>query len=177
MRIVWKLVRWLVALVVLLVAVAYVLPRNVAVERSVTINAAPEAVFPLVNSLQNMSRWSPWLDRDPDTRLTYEGPGAGVGNRMVWTSDHPQVGNGSQEITASVENSQVVTAIDFGPMGTAMATITLAPDGSGTVATWGFQTDMGLNPLARWMSLMMDRWVGADYERGLDRLKALAEAE
>ena len=176
MRIVWKLIRYLVALVVILVAVAYVLPRNVTVERSVTVNAPPEVVFPLVNSLQNMSRWSPWLDRDPETKLTYSGPDAGVGNRMVWTSDHPQVGNGSQQITASVENTQVNTAIDFGDMGTAMAAITLAPEGSGTVVTWGFETDMGLNPVARWMGLMMDRWVGADYERGLDRLNALAEA-
>lgn len=176
MRIVWKLLRWLVALAVILIAVAYVLPRNVTVERSVTINAAPEAVFPLVNSLQNMSRWSPWLERDPETKLTYDGPVTGVGNRMTWTSDHPQVGNGMQEITLSVENAQVDTAIDFGPMGTAMASITLASEGAGTKATWGFATDLGMNPLARWMGLMMDRWVGADYERGLDRLKALAEA-
>jgi hypothetical protein len=34
---------------------------------------------------------------------------------------------------------------------------------------------MGVNPVGRWMGLMMDRWVGADYERGLANLKALVE--
>jgi len=41
---------------------------------------------------------------------------------------------------------------------------------------WGFATDMGMNPIARWMGLMMDRWVGADYQKGLARLKDLVEA-
>ena len=29
--------------------------------------------------------------------------------------------------------------------------------------------------VGRYMGLMMDEWVGADYERGLERLKELAE--
>jgi hypothetical protein len=36
---------------------------------------------------------------------------------------------------------------------------------------------MGMNPVGRYMGLMMDRWVGGDYERGLLQLKAQVEAE
>ncbi|MCX8952648.1 hypothetical protein OU790_04290 [Ruegeria sp. NA] len=38
-----------------------------------------------------------------------------------------------------------------------------------------FESDLGLNPMSRWMELMMDKWVGGDYERGLNNLKVLIE--
>ena len=175
MRFIRRLLTAIVVIVVLLVAVAYVLPREVSVARSVTIDAPPEAIFPHVNSLQKMADWSPWLDRDPNVKLTYEGPEMGVGNKLTWASDQPDVGNGIQEITAMVENEKVTTALDFGDMGLAQADITLAAAGSGTEVTWSLDTDMGNNPIGRWMGLMMDKWVGADYETGLGNLKTLVE--
>jgi hypothetical protein len=44
-----------------------------------------------------------------------------------------------------------------------------------TRLTWSFDADFD-NMLGRYMGLMMDRWVGSDYVRGLERLKALAES-
>lgn len=175
MRFLRRVVLFLVAFLVILAAAAYLLPREVVVERSVTIAAPPEAVFPYVNSLQRAAEWSPWLGIDPDLQPTYEGPGEGVGNRMTWSSDNPDVGSGSQIITASVLNEQVESDLDFGEMGTAKAWLTLFPEGAGTTVTWGLNSDMGINPLGRWIGLMMDRWVGADYERGLAKLKSLVE--
>lgn len=165
----------LLALLILLVAVAYLLPREVRVARSITIDAPPDAVFPFLNSLEESAKWSPWLDRDPEAQLSYSGPASGVGNTLEWASEHPQVGHGKQTITESAANAHVTTALDFGDMGTAQAAFSLAPAGTGTLVTWSFQSDMGLNPLARWMGLMMDRWVGTDYEQGLSNLKALVE--
>lgn len=176
MRLIKRILGFVVILCLVLTAVAYLLPRNVSVSRSVNIAAAPEAVFEHVNSMQKFSEWSPWSDRDPDMQVTYSGPDAGVGNKMDWTSDHPNVGNGTQVITASTPGESVETTLDFGPMGTAEAAWVLEPKDGGTVMTWRFETDMGMNPISRWMGLMMDSWVGADYERGLQRLKELVEA-
>ncbi len=175
MRILKKLILGLVGLIVVLALVAFLLPRHVAVERSVSINAGPEAIFPHINSLEAGGNWSPWLSRDPEIQLTYEGPKMGVGNKLTWTSDHPQVGNGSQEIVSSVENERVELALDFGGQGTADAFFQLVPDGDATNVTWGFTTDMGMNPIGRWMGLMMDKWIGADYEAGLANLKSVVE--
>ena len=175
MRLIKRLLATLLVVVIALVAIAYILPREVTVTRSTTINAAPPAVFAQVNALQAGENWSPWLDRDPDVQLTYSGPDSGVGNKLQWASDHPQVGNGTQEIIASTENTRVETALDFGDMGTAQAWFALAPDGAATTLTWGLKTDMGNNPIGRYMGLMMDRWVGADYEKGLNNLKTLIE--
>ena len=94
---------------------------------------------------------------------------------MRWVSDQRDVGTGSQEIVVSEPDSRVETALDFGEMGTATAFFDLAPGGGGSRVTWGFTTDTGFNPVGRWMGLMMDRWVGADYETGLANLKTLVE--
>ncbi|WP_171179033.1 SRPBCC family protein [Ruegeria sp. HKCCD8929] len=177
MRLIKRILTVLVVIIVALVVIAYLLPGKAVVARSITIDAAPEAVFPHVNSMQKTEGWSPWLSRDPQTQLTYTGAEAGVGNKLQWASEHPQVGSGTQEIIESVENQSVKTALDFGDMGTATAQFTLTPAGEGTEVTWGFETELGLNPAMRWMGLMMDSWVGADYEAGLANLKQLVEAQ
>ena len=170
-----KLLFFIVGFVILLAAGAYLLPRHVIIERSATIDAPPADVFPLVNSLKRGEEWSPWLGRDPGTTLTYEGPDEGVGAKMAWDSENPQVGSGKQEITLSTPDERVETALDFGAQGPAKAWFVLAPEGDGTVLTWGLDADMGNNPIGRWMGLMMDKWVGGDYEAGLVNIKALAE--
>jgi uncharacterized protein YndB with AHSA1/START domain len=175
MRLIRNLVLFLVALIVLLAAGAYLLPRHVVVERTTTIAAPPEAIFPHLNSLEKTAAWSPWLARDPATKVTYDGPAEGTGSKMSWTSE--ELGDGTQEITASAANERVDTALDFGDMGQASAWFVLAPDvaAGSTVVTWGMDADMGNNPIGRWMGLMMDRWVGADYDAGLANLKTLVE--
>ena len=82
-------------------AVAFFLPDRVHVERRVSIAAPASVVFPLVNDYRNWGEWSPWLARDPQTEILFSGAQKGVGARMSWRSDHPQVGAGTQEIIAS----------------------------------------------------------------------------
>ena len=176
MRLIRNLFIGLIGLVLLLAAGAYLLPRNVIVEREITIDAPPSEVFPLINSLQRGEEWSPWLERDPEVQISHTGPDAGVGATMEWASDEPSVGNGRQEIIESVADTRVATALDFGDMGTAEAWFDLVPNGGGTSVTWGLNADMGMNPMGRWMGLMMNGMVGADYDQGLANLKALVEA-
>ena len=175
MRIVKRLLAAILILVIALVAVSYLLPRDIKVARSIEINAPASEVFAQVNGLKAGADWSPWLKRDPDVQLTYSGPDTGVGSKLEWTSEHPQVGSGKQEIVESIENEKVLTALDFGDMGTATAAFILIENNGVTTITWDMETDMGMNPIGRYMGLMMDKWVGADYEKGLANLKALVE--
>ncbi len=165
----------ILAVVILLVAGSYLLPRHVTVERSVLVEASTSEIFPMVNSLKRGVEWSPWLKRDPDTRLDFTGPDAGVGAIMEWASDHKKVGSGRQEIVASVRDERVETHLDFGAQGKGVAWFALGAEGSATRLVWGLEADMGNSPIGRWMGLMMDKWVGADYEVGLANIKALAE--
>lgn len=175
MRFLGGVVVGLAVMVLVVLTVGFLLPREVVVSRTIVIAAPPEAVFEQVNSLQRGAEWSPWMDIDPEVQAEFSGPEEGVGSRLVWASDDPQVGSGSQEIIVSEPPRHVRSALDFGPMGTAETWFDLVPEGEGTSVTWGLQSDMGGSPLARWMGLMMRRWVGADYERGLVNLKGLLE--
>jgi len=175
MRILRNILIGLVMLIVALAAGSYLLPRNVIVEREITIAAAPEDVYQHINSLQAFTEWSPWQDLDPNMSVNFSGPEVGVGNVMEWQSDDPDVGNGRQEIVAVSENAEVRTALDFGNMGTAEAWWLLADADGATTITWGLNADMGNNPMGRWMGLMMDGFVGPDYDAGLMNLKTLVE--
>lgn len=175
MRILRNLLIGLAILIALAVGGAYLLPRHVIVERDVVLDAPPEEVFAQVNSLQAFSEWSPWNDYDPDMTVTFSGPETGVGNVMEWRSEHPQVGQGRQEIVEVVENEFVRTALDFGDMGTAEAWWVLSPEGDGTRVVWGLDADMGMNPVGRWMGLFLDDLVGDDYESGFARLRSAVE--
>ncbi len=124
-----------------------------------------------------MNEWNPWAKMDPNIENSYEGPTSGVGQKVTWSSTHEHVGTGSQEIIESVSDQSVRTKLDFGDHGTANAIFRLEPDGAATKLTWGFTTDTGMNPMMRYMGLMMDTWIGEKYEQGLTDLKKLVESQ
>ena len=73
---------------------------------------------------------------------------------------------------------QVRIRLVFDGQGEAFSTLRLVRAGAGTKVSWRFTMELGMNPVTRWIGfLVADRSVGADYERGLARLKELAEAE
>ena len=163
----------LLALFLAFIAIGYALPDKAHVERETVIHAPPEKVFGIVSDLNRAKEWGPWFELDPAMKLSVEGP-AGAGQKMSWDSNNPNVGKGSQTTTELVVNEKVVAALDFGEMGKAETALTLAPEGQDTKVAWSFDTGLD-GVFERWFGLMFDSWIGADYEKGLARLKALAE--
>lgn len=156
---------------------AYALPREVHIERSLVVKAPAATVYRYIGSFRRFNDFSPWAEQDPQARYELSGPASGVGARLEWDGDPKSVGKGSQEIVAAEPGRSVRIALDFGPDGTATSLWRLDSHPEGTRVTWGFDTDLGLNPLSRWFGLALDRFVGADYERGLAKLGALVERE
>lgn len=177
MRIIKRIVIGIVILAALVVAVAFFLPRHVEVTRSIAIDAPTAVIYPLVGDLRRTNEWSPWLELDPDVTITFTGPTEGVGQNMRWESEDPNVGSGSQTVTRLEPNREVETALDFGEQGKATASFVLVPEGAATKVIWGLTMDLGFNPTARYFGLMFEKWIGADYEKGLAKLKTVAEAE
>jgi effector-binding domain-containing protein len=165
-------------LVVLVVAggVAFLLPRQVHVERSIAIDAPRPTLFAIVNSVRSFNKWSPWASADPQAKYAYEGPDTGVGAKMVWSGNPATVGSGSQSILESVPGERVKTRLDFGSKGSATAEFILSTETRGTRVRWGFDADLGMNPVSRYFGLLFDRMIGPDFEKGLAGLKAFAES-
>ncbi len=167
---------YIIVIVILLFVVGgFFLPQEQHVEREIVISAPPSEVFKNIDDPKAFNQWSPWVKIDPDTKYTYIGPESGVGAGMTWSSDNPNVGTGSWIITETKSNETIKVDLDFGSEGTATSFYDLKPEGEGTRITWGFDMDAGMNPMNRWFGLMMDKWIGADYEKGLANLKALVE--
>ena len=176
MKILKVLVISVVSLVVVLVGIGLLLPESAHIEREVTVKAKPEAIFPLLNNLHEFNRWSPWSDLDPNMIMTYEGPVQGVGAKMTWSGDSA-VGSGVQQITESVPNQTVKSSLQFGGYDhPSTGTFTLTPQGDRTKVVWAYDTSMGYDIVSRYFGLMLDRWVGTDYARGLVVLARLAES-
>ncbi|KAG1661932.1 hypothetical protein GQR58_021207 [Nymphon striatum] len=175
MKLLKKIVHILTILIVLFIVIGFILPQQQHVERSLEIDAPAEKIYPHLADPRMFSKWSPWSSIDPEMKTEFTGPASGEGAGMSWQSNNRSVGNGSWTITKAVENKSLEVAMDFGDQGGATSFFNLEPSNGKTKITWGFDTDAGMNPVMRWMGLMMDKLVGAEYAKGLETLRKLVE--
>lgn len=162
------------AVALIIVGGSFLLPAQAVVTRSTEIAAPPDKVFAIVGDLRRFNEFSPWADLDPNIAYTFEGTESGLGQQMNWSSENADVGSGSQTITRYEPPNFVETQLDFGMRGKPVASFDLVPSTAGTNVTWTFRSNLEGIP-AKWFGLMFDRWIGRDYEKGLAKLKAVAE--
>ena len=147
-----------------------------AVSRSTTVVADPARLHGLINSFHEWTAWSPWEDIDPELDRDYSGPDSGVGAHYAWSGNR-KAGQGAMEITASTPD-EIDIRLDFLKpwKATNQVVFTLIPAVDGTEVTWLMTGEQrGLMALVGKV-VPMDRLVGKDFEKGLTRLKAVAEA-
>ena len=147
-----------------------------AVSRSTTVIADPARVHGLINSFHEWTAWSPWEDLDPELQRDYTGPESGVGARYAWSGNR-KAGQGSMEITSSTPDEIGLRLAFLRPFkSTNDVTFSLVPAVDGTEVTWLMTGEQrGLMGLFGKV-VPMDRLIGKDFEKGLTRLKAVAEA-
>lgn len=177
MKFLKRFVLLILILALVAIGVGYVLPDSARVERSVRIDAPPAAVFPYLNDFRKFNEWSPWADWAPDIQYTYTGPESGVGARLAWESDDPQVGAGSNLIVESKPPERITTRLEMGTGDNAKAYFDVESVGDGSRVSWGFETEFQGSIIKRYFGLMMQYWVGQDYEKGLQNLKTLVEKQ
>jgi carbon monoxide dehydrogenase subunit G len=169
-------------IVVLAVVVVLVLasrkPDHFRVQRSASIAAPPERIFPLINDFHRWGAWSPYEHKDPDMKRTFSGPGSGRGSTYEWTGNS-NIGSGRMEIVESSAPSRVAIQLDFLKPFKAhnMATFTMEPAGRGTNVTWAMDGPTPFVGKIMHVFFNMDRMVGTDFEAGLVNLKTAAEHE
>jgi hypothetical protein len=164
----------LAIVVALFLLVALVLPSHRHLEKQVETNRKLTIVYDTVNSLRRFPDWNPLVLRDPKMQLQFSGPASGVGARMDYASDKPQLGQGSWEITATQPRSSVTYAIVNPQRGhDKTTTFSLKPTGRGgrnVEITQSYDVDYGWDLLGRYAGLYVSRHVGDDMQLGLERL-------
>ena|SRR5688572_18595791 len=171
-----KIALVLAGLIVGLLAYAATRPDAMRVERTATIKAPPDRIFPLINDFHRWSEWSPWEKLDPAMTRTHSGAGEGRGAVYEWAGNS-DVGSGRMEITDSAPPSRVAIQLDFlEPFEAHNTTVfTLNPRADGTEINWAMD---GPSPyIAKLMGVFvdMDAMIGRDFESGLQNLKTAAE--
>ncbi|MEO1133416.1 MAG: SRPBCC family protein [Cyanobacteria bacterium J06639_1] len=174
-----KVVVSILVVVGLAVGAGFVLPSTIHVERSIAIAAPPEQVFAEIADFNAWNTWSPWAAIDPNTQMSISG--TGTNQKMVWSSEDPRVGAGTQEVVASTSPTYFKTHLEFNGQGMGDATFQLVENDDSTQVTWSFDSDMregipvAMKPVNTYLGFFMDSMLGPDYEAGLQNLKATLE--
>ena len=175
MKVLLRIVLWLVVIVVIIGIVGFFLPNDVSVSRVTSVNADPSVVYNIVNDLKTYDEWMPWNKRDPDMKKEFGPKTTGQGAWYRWESEDRNVGKGKLTIVESIPSEKVVTRLEFAGYDPTAGGWRINRNGNSTEVTWFMNSKMGNNPFARWMGLMMDQMVGSEFEKGLQELKRVAE--
>ena len=173
-----KLAKYLIitlsSLLVLLIVIMALSPKNMVVEKSIKINAPANYCFNLVNDLSKWELWSPWNKLDPEAVHSYSDIPYGAGAKWTWKGND-KIGEGSQTIIESNDNSSIKMALEFnGWDGESMSNWNFVEKDGKTEVSWDFQgSDTPF--LFRPFNLIMKGGLGNSYKEGLKDIKKLVE--
>lgn len=166
----------LLGIIFILLLVSIFLPGKVHLERSLTMKAPVSIIYEQINVMKKWENWNPWGKLDPNIKITYSGPESGVGASYSWVGND-KVGVGKLAILSADLDKSIGTNINFGDGVEADGKFTFEPSPEGTKVTWGFDCDMGSNPVKKFFGMFfLDGFVGADYERGLAQLNHVTDS-
>jgi hypothetical protein len=171
-----KIALTILVLICAVLAYAATKPDTLTVQRTATINAPPEKIYPLITDFHSWSAWSPYEKMDPGMKRSYGGAASGRGATYAWEGNS-KVGQGRMEIAEATAPSRVAIDLHFlKPMKSHnQAEFTLVPRGDSTTVTWTMRGPNVYLGKVVGVFVNMDHMIGRDFETGLANLKAIAE--
>lgn len=165
-----------IALIAIVLGLAATKPDTFAVQRSASMQAAPEKVVGLIDDFHQWASWSPWEKLDPAMKKTYSGAASGKGAVYAWEGNS-KVGAGRMEIL-DVTPGKVAIKLDFiRPFeGHNVAEFAVTPQGGVTQVNWAMRGPTPFVSKIMQVFVSMDTLIGGDFERGLANLKGVAES-
>lgn len=139
------------------------------IERSITIDAPASKIYKIVSDFNEWIPWSPWLLMEPEAKVEV------ASDAQSYTWEGARTGTGNMKILEARENEFLDFDLHFLKPWKSHANtqISLSSEGKSTKVTWVMHSQLPF--FLFFMKKMMEAYVGADYERGLDMLKAYAE--
>jgi effector-binding domain-containing protein len=157
-----------------LAVVIIVSPDETHMERKIVIAAPSKLIYQDLMIYRNFNTWNPWAAKDPNVKWEFSGPDIGVGASMKWVSESEDVGSGQMKMIDATYPTSVTYEMDFG-YGKPLAYLYLEDVENGTQVTWTYD-EKGLTGFSKLFGLMMDGFLGPDYESGLSNLKNRMES-
>jgi hypothetical protein len=165
----------IIALIAGILIYASTKPDTFRVERSISIKASPEKIFPFINDFHLWDAWTPY-NKDPAMKKIYSGSDSGKGAHYAWEGNK-DAGVGDITISETTPPNKLVFDLHMvKPFeGRNVAEINLRPAGDSTIVTWSLVDKHNLMLKIVSLFVNLDNTIGKDYEVGLANLKAIAE--
>ncbi len=175
-----RFIEFLISLLIvaaLFVVIALFLPSKRLYTYSIETNRPMSTVNDLFNGFSRFRDWNPLLRYDKNAKTEITGPASGVGAKFSYHSRDKVIGDGSWEIIESVPGDRVKYRLR-GPMRGNEKTMTIRLERTGqrnqnVKITQQFRVNYGWDLIGRYAGLYVNRNVGDDVKRGLDKFSAL----
>ena len=167
----------LLVVVALFVVIALFLPSRRIYTYSVETNRPLTTVYDIFNGFSRFKDWNPLLRYDKNARTEITGPEMGKGAKFSYSSRDQIIGSGSWEIVDSVPGRMVKYRLT-GPTRGQEKTMTIKLERTGqnnrnVKITQEYRVNYGWDLLGRYAGLYVNRNVGDDVKRGLDKFSTL----
>ena len=170
-----KILYIIIALLLVYLVLALFGPKEIKVERSISIAKPALFVKSMLGDFKYFhDEWSPRSEKDTAMKTTYKGNPVEIGHFYSWEGNK-EVGKGEMEIV-SISADSLVQRLSFEGMGDSKAYFIVKDNDSITNVTWGMIFDVGFFGRPMMLFMDMDKMLGADYEKGLTKLKSKLES-
>ena len=167
----------LLIVVVVFVVIGLFLPSKRMYSYSIETNRPMSTVNDLFNGFSRFRDWNPLLRYDARAKYQVSGPAQGDGAKFSYQSRDKVIGNGSWEIVESIPGEKIrykLTGPASGNDKTMTIRLTRTGQGNKNVKiTQEYRVNYGWNIFGRYSGLYVNRNIGDDVKRGLDRFSGL----
>ncbi|MFN0274243.1 MAG: SRPBCC family protein [Chitinophagales bacterium] len=171
----WEIIFGVLAgIFVLVVLIGTFLPSKLKFSRTLSIDAERKTIFGYLEDLHKWKLWSQWSpENDAPITFTHEGKEKGSGAMMRWKGR--KMGAGKIEIKECVPHKFLMAEISFSSGFKLQSFFELIQDGNTTHVTWRMEGKIKRFGVARFIGLMIPRWMGKDMQTALKILKMHSE--
>lgn len=116
MKVLLKLLVFLLSLLALVLVVALFVDGNYSVQREGKVVTPPQTTFNYLKNLKNQEDYVSFFKQDPNIKIWYEGTLGEVGSKICWSSKKTSIGRGEFEIIKLINKKQIVLQhLQFSP--------------------------------------------------------------
>lgn len=173
-----KVVKWIIIILLIIVGLVFLIglfmPGEMKTSASEEINLPASQVFFSVATFQNRQAWDPWLEKDPDAKVTITSEPGFVGSEYIWEGE--KLGKGKMKVDSVVPGKFVKSYLWFNTEKDKPGVVywDFQESEGKTLVTWSLSVE-SKNPF---MKLMNQFYKGAStksFEKGLANLKTFLE--
>ena len=171
-----RVVATFLVIVLLVLGVGWLMPRQYSFSQEIVVDAPPEKIFPMLYSLRNWQAWSTWnSEKHPEWNITYSGRHRGVGATQTWEDTR---GFGKLWISDIERDAKIEYCVEFQDFPKMTSTFHLiADDTTKTRVRWSSTGNLPSGPFYGWFGWFYSSMMKQQYLTDLTKLKQVVEDE